>query len=128
MRYFEISLFVVRPGHGQEWEALVKGYKSAYEKAIPDAHWAVFESMYGANNGGLFLIFTPRKSLSEVDRAMSDSKKLMAAIGEAGMKKLDDLEAACVESTQTNLFMFNPKMSYPPDEWVKADPAFWSAK
>jgi hypothetical protein len=23
---------------------------------------------------------------------------------------------------------FNPKMSYVPDTWVKADPAFWSPK
>jgi hypothetical protein len=24
--------------------------------------------------------------------------------------------------------MFNPKMSYPPEEWVKTDPGFWSPK
>jgi hypothetical protein len=26
------------------------------------------------------------------------------------------------------LFAFNPKMSYPRDEWVKADPDFWAQK
>jgi len=26
---------------------------------------------------------------------------------------------------QVNLFAFNPKMSYPSDAWVKADPSFW---
>jgi hypothetical protein len=41
------------------------------------------------------------------------------------MKKLDELEAACVESRQTNLFVIDPKMSYPPEAWVKADPDFW---
>ena len=24
--------------------------------------------------------------------------------------------------------MFNPKISYPADEWVKADPGFWKLK
>jgi hypothetical protein len=128
MRYFEISRFVVRPGHGQEWDTLVKQYKSAYEKAVPDARWAVFESMYGTDNGGVFLVFVPMKSLAEADRSISDAKKFVAAIGESEMKKLTDLEAACVESRQTNLFAFNPKISYPPDAWVKADPDFWSAK
>jgi hypothetical protein len=128
MRYFEISRFVVRPGHGQEWDTLVKQYKSTYEKAVPDARWAVFESMYGTDNGGVFLVFVPMKSLSEADRSMTDAKKFAAAIGESEMKKLTDLEAACVESRQTNLFAFNPKISYPPDAWVKADPDFWSAK
>jgi hypothetical protein len=23
------------------------------------------------------------------------------------------------------LFQFNPKMSYPAEEWIKADPGFW---
>ncbi len=128
MRYFEISSFVVRPGHGSEWEALVREVKSAYEKAVPDAHWAVFESMYGGDNGGVFLVFTPMKSLAETDRSMTDSKKFAAAAGESGMKKIEDLEASSVASRQSNLFMFNPKISYPPDEWIKIDPDFWSAK
>jgi len=128
MRYFEISRFVVRPGHGQEWEALVKKYKDTYEKAVSDAHWAVFQSMYGADNGGVFLVFVPMKSLAETDRSMTDSKKFAASLGEGEMKKLDELEASCVESHQTNVFAFNPKTSYPPDAWVKADPDFWSAK
>jgi hypothetical protein len=128
MRYFEISRFVIRPGHGQEWEALAKEYKSDFEKADPNARWAMFESMYGADNGGVFLIFTPMKSLAETDRTLAASGKVMASVGEAEMKKLEDMEASCVESFQTNLFIFNPKMSYPPDAFVKADPDFWSAK
>ena len=44
------------------------------------------------------------------------------------MKKLHDLEASALEFTQTNLFQFAPKMSYPRDEWIKADPDFWKPK
>jgi len=44
------------------------------------------------------------------------------------MKRLSELESAAVESRQTNLFAFSPKMSYVPDEWVKADPDFWKPK
>lgn len=128
MRYFEISRFVVRPGHEKEWEALVKEYISGYSKAVPDAHWAIFESVYGQDNGGVFLLFNPMKSLAEADRSFADSKKFATAMGESGMKKVADMSASCIESTQTNLFIFNPKMSYPDDAWVKADPAFWAPK
>ena len=128
MRYFEISRFVVRPGHEKEWEDLVKEYISGYSKAVPDAHWAIFESVYGQDNGGVFLLFNPMKSLAEADRSFADSKKFAAALGESGMKKVEDMSASCIESTQTNLFIFNPKMSYPDDAWVKADPAFWAPK
>ncbi len=123
MRYFEISVFHVRPGHRKDWDDLVKMYMAAYEK-IPDAHWATFESIYG-NPDGTYVVFNPMKSLAETDRAFAQGKQFEAAMGPDGMKKLSDLSAAAIESSQTNLFMFNPRESYPPDTWVKADPEFW---
>jgi hypothetical protein len=128
MRYFEISRYVVRPGHRREWEALVKEYMNGYGKAVPDAHWAIFESIYGLDNGGVYFVFVPMKSLSEVDHGFADSKRFEAAMGESGMKRIEDLTASCIESSQTNLFAFSPKMSYPSETWVKADPDFWSTK
>jgi hypothetical protein len=56
---------------------------------------------------------------------MMSDKQFADAMGEDGMKKLSELESAAVEFTQTNLFQFSPAMSYPRDEWVKADPEFW---
>jgi hypothetical protein len=127
MRYFEISRFVVRPGHEKEWEALAKMYVSGFEKAVPNAHWVTFESAYGLDNGGIFLIFNPMKSLAEVDQGMGDPKLFMNSLSESDRKKLTELTASCIESSQTNLFAFNPKESYPADEWIKADP-FWRPK
>jgi hypothetical protein len=127
MRYFEITHFVVRPGHQHEWDALVKMYSSGFEKSVPHAHWATFESMYGANNGGVFIVFNLMRSLAEVDQSLGDDKQFMSGMSESDRKKLGELEASCVESVQTNLFVFNPKMSYPSEEWIKADP-FWKPK
>jgi hypothetical protein len=125
--YMEITSFKVRPGHRKDWEDLVKMAKSAYAK-VPNMHWATFESMYGADNGGVYLVVTSMKSLSEVDAEEAQSKQFMEAMGESGMKKFSELEASCIEKVQTNLFQFDPKMSYPPEEWVKANPGFWKPK
>jgi hypothetical protein len=125
--YMEITSFKVRPGHRKEWEELVKMAKSGYAK-VPNMHWATFESMYGADNGGLYLVMSSMKSLSEVDAEDAQSRQFMDAMGEGGMKKFGDLEASCIEKVQTNLFQFDPKMSYPPDAWVKANPDFWKPK
>ncbi|HKW18580.1 MAG TPA: hypothetical protein VJO35_13820 [Terriglobales bacterium] len=126
MRYFEIALYRVRPGHRHDWEELVKLVKSAYEK-IPDMHWAEFDAMYG-QEGGTHVVFFPMKSLKEVDEGFAKDKQFADALGEDGMKKLQDLESASVEFSQSNLFQFTPSMSYPRDEWVKADPDFWKPK
>ena len=127
VRFMEISTFHVRPGHDSEWREVVKMVKAAYEKAVPEAHWGMFEQMFGGD-GGTYLVLTGRKSLSEVDRAIEDSKKFAAAMGEDGMKKLDELFGKCAESSQEQLFAINPRMSYVVDEWIKADPDFWKPK
>ena len=123
MRYFEISLFRVRPGHRAQWNELVKLVKAAYEK-IPDAHWAMYQAMFGQEDV-TYVVFVPRKSAAEIDHDMMNDKQFVEAMGADGMKKLVELESAAVEFTQTNLFQFAPAMSYPRDEWIKADPEFW---
>jgi len=127
MRYMEISVYHVRPGHTREWDELVKMVKSAYEKAVPDAHWGMFHQRYGAA-GGTYLLLTARKTLSEVDRSLQEDEQIEAAIGADGMKKLNELLGSSVESSSHQLFAFNPHMSYVPEEWIKADPDFWKPK
>lgn len=127
MRYFEISLFTVKPGHRNQWDEIVKLVKEAYQK-IPDARWATFELAYGQQGGGTYAVFSPLKSAAEIDKAFAQGKDFVAAMGEDGMKKLSELEAAAIASSQTNLFQFNPALSYPPDRWVKEDPGFWTPK
>jgi len=126
MRYFEISSFHVKPGHAKDWDEAVKLVTAAYEK-MPEVHWATFEAIYGAPSG-TFLVFTPMKSLSEVDKALARDKEFEAAMGEAGMKRLGEPSREAIESSEGNLFQFAPKMSYVSDDWVKADPDFWKPK
>ncbi|MGA8530442.1 MAG: hypothetical protein WB622_12060 [Acidobacteriaceae bacterium] len=124
MRYWEFTMFVVKPGHEKEWSDLVKLYTTGFDK-FPEAHWAIFESMYGENNGGVYISINPMRSLNEVDKGMANSKAFMAGMGDEGMKKASVLADACLQSVQTNVFVVNPKMSYPSDEWATAAPEIW---
>jgi hypothetical protein len=125
-RYFEISQYHVKPGHRAEFLELVKLYMKGFAN-IPTANWATFESYYGEDNGGLYIAISKMASLAEDDASMNDDKKFADVMGADGMKKVRELTASSVESQQTNLFEFSPKMSYPDPEWVKADP-FWKPK
>jgi len=126
MRYFEISLFQIRHGHDKDWEEIVKMVAAAYEK-IPGVHWATYACVYGLPDN-TYVFFNAIKSADEIDKSFAQGKEFEAVMGEDGMKKLNELSAAAIESSQTNLFAFNPRMSYPADEWVKADPEFWKPK
>jgi hypothetical protein len=125
-RYFEIGRYQVKPGHDKEWDDLMKMVLAAYEK-IPGSHWACYSAVYG-NPDNTYIFFTPLKSASEIDKEMGQSKDFEAAMGPEGMKRLGELSAAAIQESQSNLFAFNPRMSYPRDEWVKADPDYWSSK
>src|SRR5579883_238173 len=124
MQYMEISRFHVRPGHDKEWSDLAKLYVENYGKAVPDAHWALYQEQYG-QGGDVVLVITPMKSLAEVDKESADYKKFSDLMGPDKMKTLSDMFASAVDIAQTNLFAFNPRESYAPDTWVKADPSFW---
>jgi len=80
-RYFEIMRFKIRQGHDKEWEELVKMYTDGYGKASQEQHWATYQSVYGADNGGVYLVFNAMKSLAEVDSGFGDSKKFEAQLG-----------------------------------------------
>jgi hypothetical protein len=132
-RYFEITAFVVKPGHEHDFEELAKTYIETYRKIAPETHWDTFEVMYGdpvptAAGGDVFLVFNLMKSLAETDTSLKNSDKFASELGAAGMQKVSELSAASVESTTTNLFAINPRISNPPTEWVKKDPGFWKVQ
>jgi hypothetical protein len=126
-RYMDITQFVVKPGHREEFEEVAKMYVKAAEK-VPAFHWTAYSSAYGACPGACYIVITAYKSLSEVDDSFASGKALMDAMGKDGVKKLKELEASSVESEMTNLFSLDPKMSYPPDALKAGDEAFWTPK
>ena len=127
-RYYELSIFHVRPGHMREWQQVVKLYKEAWDKANVGAHWGVYEGTYGVE-GGTYLALSHRDSMKEIDDIHGLGAKFAEAMGgEEGMLKFDELFGQAVDSTRTELFSINPRQSYPEESWIKSDPDFWKPK
>ena len=126
-RYETISQFVVRPGHYDEWVELVKLVLAAYKKGVPDAHWGMYEELYGTG-GNAFIVVTTLHNGAEIDANFAKDEKFIEALGPDGLKKLEALEASCVESRINNIFRIAPKMSYPTPAMVQAEPDFWTPK
>jgi hypothetical protein len=126
MRYMQITRITIRPGHQGDWEEYMKMFWTAEQKTDPDRHIALYQSAYGWENGGVWLLMSPIKSLDELDKMDANSAKFRENIGD--MKHYRELAAAAIESSQRNLYAFDPSMSYVSDDWVKADPSFWKRK
>ena len=127
MRYMEVMIFEVKPGHRKDWDDLVKMYTTAYDK-VPGAHWATFEKLYGTQSGSRFIAITPLKSLAEADQELLNDKTVFSGMSPDQMKKLGELSAAAIESSETHLYAINPKLSYVPESWATTNPAFWGQK
>jgi len=66
------------------------------------------------------------RATSAARRSLALSQRLLRGFPRATY--LGHLIRSTVESSSHQLFEFNPRMSYVPDEWIKADPDFWKPK
>jgi hypothetical protein len=66
--------------------------------------------------------------MADIDTGFAENKKFMDALGEDGVKEFRKLYASAVETSRSELFSINPKMSYVPEAWIKADGDFWRPK
>ena len=127
MRFFSVNTVRVRPGHDQEYREARKILVDAFKKANADVNTS-FYSVTAGMPGGTYLVFTPRKSLAELDPNPAMGKAIGDAMGEDNTKKRQKLIADSVISTETSIYAFSAKMSYVPKEWAKTGGDFWTPK
>ena len=127
MRYFRVLTFRVRPGHESDFTDSAKTIRAAYEKANVQLAWATYQIVSGMATP-TYMVFLPMKSLDEIDTGLANSKKLADAQGEETQKKMAKMSADGYISVETNIYAFDPKMSYPAKDFAAADPEFWNPK
>ncbi len=126
-RFYEVTIFQVRPGHEQDFENAAKAYGAALGRVSPAASFRVYEVVAGLP-GGSYVVFSSVSSFGDFDKMMSE--------GQAVMKGLTPLEGAALQrfssdgliSVETQRYRLDPDMSYVPQEVRDSDPAFWKAK
>jgi hypothetical protein len=128
MRYVALTIMTLKPGYDSAFADVRKLVNAGHEKANMDEHWAMYQVTSGMP-GPAYLLMLPMKSLQEADAAQeSHGKPYQDALGEAGRRELREFTRAGMATSETKLFAFSPKMSYPSDEWVASDPQFWNPK
>ena len=127
MRFFSVNTVRVRPGHDEEYREARKLLVEAQKKGNPNGHSVVYAVAAGMPNG-TYLVFTPRKSIAELDPDPAITKAVQDALGEDNAKKRQKLLGDSVISSETIIYAFSPRMSYVPKEWAKTGGDFWTPK
>lgn len=124
MRFMEITVINIKPGHDAEWQQLAKLHDQVYGK-ISGMGYAMWEEILGDNSGGEYIVTAPMRSLAEMDAYHVAGAKAWKAVSADQKQKMRDLEASSFQSIHANLYVFNPKMSYVRDAWKSESPDFW---
>jgi hypothetical protein len=129
MRYMQVDVVQVKPGHGGDYTEAWQSIVAAHEKSKMDEHWAVYAVQSGMPTG-TFLFMYPLKSLDHLDKvpAMHTATGYRDAVGESGRAKQNQLTRDGVAAQQTLIFAFQPKMSLLPKDFIDQDSAFWTPK
>jgi hypothetical protein len=127
IRYIEVTIMHVKVGQSQALGELAKLDVATLAKANIDEHDITYDVDYGPN-GHTVYIFTPHKSLSELDQAAATQKAFLDALGEDGRKLRAQFTEQALAGASSQLLEVTPEYSYPDEAWIKADPQFWTLK
>jgi hypothetical protein len=124
-RFYEITIFRMRPGHTEAFAAAAKAYGAASKRAGAETGFRVYEVIAGMP-GPTYLVFSSVPSFGQFDKLMSE--------GEAAMKGFTAEETAVLQkfseglvNSETHRFRVDPEMSYVPAD-VRAKDPFWAPK
>lgn len=126
IRVWEVTIFRVRPGKEASFFEGAKLFQSVVQQAKVSAPWASFEVQAGMP-GPTYLVFSPHKTLSEIDQNTGTGAAIGKAMTMDMMKQFGTISEGFL-SVQSIVFSVSPEMSYPMAEWVASDPAFWNKK
>jgi len=126
-RFYEITVFRVKPGHGRDFEAAAKAYGAAAKRSAPDTSYRVYEVLAGMPSP-TYLVFSSVTSYGAFDKAMADEEAIGKGMTEEERAAMLKLSAEGLNGSETIRFRLSPTMSYVTREVRAQDPAFWSPK
>ena len=126
-RFYEITIFRVRPGHENQFTEAGKAYGAAAGRAAPNASYRVYEIIAGMP-GPTYMIFSSVPGFGEFDRMTAEGEAVMKAATPQEQAALQKFGAEALLNAETQRFRLDPEMSYVPKEVRAQEPGFWMPK
>jgi len=122
-RFWEVTVFQMRPGGGSAFADVAKMYGTASEKAGRTIGYRVYEVTAGMPTPTFFL-FTSVTAFGDFDKLVTEDEATFKATPPDAFKAFDEK----LISAETYRMQLNAQMSYVPKEVRESDPAFWMPK
>ena len=126
-RHMAVTILRIKYGHEAELTQAAKLLIDGDEKSGSDQPVLTYQVVSGAPSG-TYLLFSPMDSLARMDAAPARMAAARQAMGERNRQHFDTLAPEAVQSAESLLFAFNPRMSYVSTEFAAGDPEFWTPR
>lgn len=123
-RFWEITIFRVRSGHEDEFDAAAKAYIASATRVAPNAQFRTYQVIAGMVQP-TYIIFSSVTGYGEFDQMFQDGMKTMQGFTPDEMTKMQKFSTDGMINSETNRFRLDPKQSYVSRETRATDPAFW---
>jgi hypothetical protein len=124
-RHMAVNILRIKYGHDADLAQLAKLLIDGDEKSGSDQPTLTYQVISGGSSD-LYLIFWPMDSLARMDTAPARAAATRQAMGDRNEKHFEMLAPEVVQSSESLLFAFDPRMSYVSKEFAAADPDFWN--
>ncbi len=123
-KYLRASYLTIRPGRGPDFEYLVKKAIEAHQKLNTKAHFTVNQTVSG---GALsYVIVTTAGAFGDFD--YDPGNVIEKAFGAEEFNRFRMTIAEVVEHSENIVWRIRPELSAPPQEYIAANPDFWTPK
>ena len=126
-RFYEVTVFSVRPGHEQQFEEAAKAYAAARNRAEPKMSYRLYQVLAGLP-GPSYLVLSSVEDYGGFDQVLTASINTWKEATAEEKEVLQKAAAEAILSTESNRFRVDPQQSYVPKETRDKDPEFWKSK
>ena len=126
-RFFEITVYRLRPGQVSQFEAAAKAWGAAVKRAAPAMGARVYQVIAGMPSP-TFLVFSSVEDYAEFDRVDANVEAAWKASTPEEQETIRKFAAEAVLEEVSNKFRLDPVQSYVPKETRDKDPGFWQPK
>lgn len=126
-RFFQITVFRLRPGHESQFEEAAKAYIAALKRAAVKTSGRVYQVAAGLP-APTFLLFSSLEDYAQFDQLAADGIATWSAATPDERAAMQKFKNEAVLEEEVNRFRVDPVQSYVPKEVRDKDPDFWSPK
>ena len=126
-RYFQVSLFRIRPGTEAEFGELIRLRRATADVINLDRPDLAYQVISGAP-AGTFVFLAPIASLRSFDDGVNSVPVFAEGLASARAKDGSKIAADTEMCREHLLFRVEPRISYVSREFADVDPEFWRGK